>query len=43
MIYRRRLEADLDELRPEIDILTNATRQLRSCRRFPKLLQVFSF
>jgi diaphanous 1 len=40
MIFRRRLELDVEELRPELDILRNASRQVRGSARFKGVLQV---
>lgn len=40
MIYRRKLELDIEELRPELDHLKNACRELRTSPRFKKVLQV---
>ncbi|TFY71361.1 hypothetical protein EVG20_g1662 [Dentipellis fragilis] len=39
MIYRRRLELDIEELRPELDIVRNAARELKSSLRFKRVLQ----
>ena len=40
MIYRRKLELDIEELRPELDHLKIACRELRTSPRFKKVLQV---
>lgn len=40
MLYRRKLELDIEEIRPELDILRNASRELRSSGKFKQLLQV---
>ncbi|KAI0307002.1 hypothetical protein B0F90DRAFT_1807716 [Multifurca ochricompacta] len=39
MIYRRRLELDVEEIRPELDILHSASRELKSSQRFKRVLQ----
>ncbi|KAJ3566776.1 hypothetical protein NP233_g6789 [Leucocoprinus birnbaumii] len=40
MLFRRKLELDIEEVRPELNILRNASREVRSSVRFKKLLQV---
>ena len=40
MIYRRKLDIEITEIRPELDSLWNASRELRSCTRFKRILQV---
>jgi hypothetical protein len=40
MIYRRRLELDVEEIRPELDILHSASRELKASQRFKRVLQV---
>lgn len=40
MLYRRKLELEIEEIRPELNIVRNASRQLRSSTRFKKVLQV---
>ena len=40
MVYRRRLELDVEEIRPELDILHSASRELRMSQRFKRVLQV---
>lgn len=40
MLYRRKLELDIEDIRPELNILRNASRELRSSLKFKKLLQV---
>ena len=40
MIYRRRLELDVEEIRPELDILQIASRELKTSQRFKRVLQV---
>lgn len=42
MIYRRKLELDIEEIRPELDIVRNACEQMRSSKRFKQVLQVFT-
>lgn len=39
MLYRRKLELDIEEVRPELDVLRNASQQLRSSKRFKQVLQ----
>lgn len=43
MLYRRKLELDIEEVRPEINIVRNASYELRSSVRFKKVLQVKVF
>jgi hypothetical protein len=40
MLYRRRLELDVEEIRPELDILHSASRELKASQRFKRVLQV---
>ena len=40
MIYRRRLELDVEEIRPELEILHSASRELKASQRFKRVLQV---
>lgn len=40
MLYRRRLEIDIAEIRPELDALWNASRELRNCKSFKQILQI---
>lgn len=40
MIYRRKLDLDIEEIRPELNILRNASQELRSSAKFKKILQV---
>lgn len=40
MLYRRRLEIDMEEIRPELDIVHRATKELRVSTRFKLVLQV---
>jgi hypothetical protein len=40
MLFRRKLELDIEEIRPELNILRNASRELRSSAKFKKVLQV---
>jgi diaphanous 1 len=40
MIYRRRLELDVEEIRPELDILHSASRELKTSQKFKRVLQV---
>lgn len=40
MIYRRRLEMDMEELKPELSILRSAAEELKSSIKFKTLLAV---
>jgi hypothetical protein len=40
MVYRRRLELDVEEIRPELDILHSSSRELKASQRFKRVLQV---
>lgn len=40
MQYRRRLELEIEEIRPDLNILRNASRELRSSLKFKQILQV---
>lgn len=40
MQFRRRLDLDIEEVRPDLDILRNASRELRSSSKFKQTLQV---
>lgn len=40
MIFRRRLELDIADIRPELRIVRNAALELRQSAKFKKLLQV---
>jgi diaphanous 1 len=39
MIYRRKSELDLAEIRPELDSLWNASREMRQSQKFKQVLQ----
>jgi diaphanous 1 len=39
MLYRRKLELDIAEIRPELDVLRNASKELRGSARFLQVLQ----
>ncbi|CCM00171.1 uncharacterized protein FIBRA_02199 [Fibroporia radiculosa] len=39
MLYRRKLELEIEEIRPELNIVRNASHELRSSTRFKKVLQ----
>lgn len=43
MIFRRRLELEIEEIRPELNILRSASREVRSSIRFKGVLQVSLF
>jgi diaphanous 1 len=40
MLYRRRLDLDVEEIRPDLNTLRNACHELRSSTRFKQVLQV---
>ena len=40
MVYRRKLELDVEEIRPELDILHSASRELKASQKFMRVLQV---
>ena len=40
MIYRRRLELDVEEIRPELNNIHGASRELKASQRFKRVLQV---
>lgn len=40
MLYRRKLDLDIEEIRPDLNTLRNASRELRSSTRFKQVLQV---
>ena len=40
MLYRRKLELDVEEIRPELNIVHMAAKELRSSARFRRVLQV---
>ncbi|KAL5507835.1 hypothetical protein ACEPAH_5453 [Sanghuangporus vaninii] len=39
MLYRRKLELDIEETRPELDIVRHATKELKSSTRFKQVLK----
>lgn len=39
MIYRRKLELEIEEIRPELNILRNASREVRESAAFKHVLQ----
>lgn len=39
MIYRRKFELDIEEVRPDLDILHHAARELRASALFKQVLQ----
>lgn len=43
MLYRRKLELDIEEIRPELNIVRNASQELRSSKKFKQVLQVRLF
>lgn len=40
MLYRRKLEIEIEEIRPELNIVRNASRELKASPRFKTILQV---
>lgn len=40
MLFRRKLELDMGELRPELNILRTACLQLRNSQKFKRVLNV---
>ena len=42
MLYRRKLEVEVEEVRPELNIVRNASQELRGSPRFRRVLQVNS-
>jgi hypothetical protein len=40
MLYRRKLDLDISEIRPELNTVWNASRELRSSTKFKQILQV---
>lgn len=38
-IYRRKLDLEIEEIRPELNILRNASREVRHSNRFKQVLQ----
>jgi diaphanous 1 len=40
MLYRRKLDLDIAEIRPELNILRNASHELRTSSKFKRVLQV---
>ncbi|KAL5527808.1 hypothetical protein ACEPAG_6609 [Sanghuangporus baumii] len=40
MLYRRKLELDIEETRPELDIVRHATKELKSSSRFKQVLKI---
>lgn len=40
MVYRRRLDMEMEELKPDLTILRSACNELRSSNRFRQLLQI---
>jgi diaphanous 1 len=40
MIYRPKLELDVEEIQPDLDILHGASRELKTSQRFRHVLQV---
>lgn len=39
MLYRRKLELDMEEIRPELDMVHRASRELKASNRFKQVLQ----
>ena len=42
MLYRRKLELEVEEIRPELNIVHMAAKELRSSTKFKRVLQVGS-
>ena len=40
MLYRRKFDEDIEEIRPELHILREASHELRASKRFKQILQV---
>jgi len=40
ILYRRKLELDIEEIRPELNTLRNASHELRLSTKFKQILQV---
>jgi len=40
MLYRRKFDLDVEEIRPELNTLRNASHELRSSTKFKLILQV---
>lgn len=40
MQYRRRFEFEIEEIRPDLNLFRNASRELRSSLKFKQILQV---
>ncbi len=40
MIYRRKLDLEIEEIRPELNIVRNASHELRASSRLKNVLQV---
>jgi hypothetical protein len=40
MLYRQKLELDIEEIRPDLNIVRNASHELRSSQKFKQVLQV---
>ena len=40
MLYRRKLELEVEEIRPDMQIIRDASKDLRSSERFKVVLQV---
>ena len=40
MLFRRKLELEIEEIRPELNITRNASQELRASLRFKAVLQV---
>ena len=41
MLYRRKLDLEIEEIRPELNILRNASQELRNSSKFKQILQVY--
>jgi diaphanous 1 len=43
MLYRRKLELDVEEIRPELNIVRNASQELKTSPKFKQVLHVRPF
>ena len=40
MVFRRKVELDIEEVRPDLDIVRSASKELRGSERFRNVLKV---
>ena len=43
MVFRRKVELDIEEVRPDLDIVRSASKELRGSERFRNVLKVIQF